>query len=72
MVDMETTREDQIDRQLNNLSEKIDNRVSRIEDKVEREIKYLKRSIDIDNTYLAGRFEARADQLLSEIQQVLN
>jgi len=68
---METTREDQIDRHLNNLNEKIDDRVSRIEDKIEREFEYLKRSIDIDNTYFEGRFEVRTDRLLSEIQRAV-
>jgi hypothetical protein len=69
---MKTTREDQIVRQLNNLSEKIDDRVSRIEDKIDREFKYLKRDIDIDKTYFEGIFEVRTDRLLSEIQRVLN
>jgi hypothetical protein len=67
---MKTTREDQIDRHLNNLSEKIDNRVSRIEDKIEREFEYLKRRIDNRNAYFEGRFEIRTDRLLSEIQRV--
>jgi hypothetical protein len=67
---MNTTREDQIDRHLNNLNEKIDNRVSSIEDKIEREFEYLKRRIDNRNTYFEGRFEIRTDRLLSEIQRV--
>ena len=68
---MNTTREDQIDRQLNDLSEKIDHRVSGIEDKIEREFEYLKRRIDNRNTYFEGRFEIRTDRLLSEIQRVV-
>lgn len=67
---MNTNREDQIDRCLNNLSEKLDDRVTRIEDKIEREFEYLKRRIDNRNSYFEGRFEIRTDRLLSEIQRV--
>lgn len=70
MLLMKTTREDRIDRHLNNLSERIDNRVSRIEDKIDREFKYLKQEIDSRNTYFEKRCEIGTDRLLSEIQRV--
>jgi hypothetical protein len=67
---MMTTREDRIERHLNNLSEKIDNRVSRIEKQIEREFEYLQRRIDNRNTYREGIFEIRTDRILSAIQRV--